>query len=145
MTDLPAASTAMYNADRVAHAWGITVDEVSPGTATVRMTVTKEMTNGLGVCHGGILFAFADTAMAYGSNSEDVASFSTTASIEWLRPAHEGARLTATSTHIDSRGRNAIHDVVVTDEDGATIALVRGQTLATGKSVIDVSNAHAPQ
>jgi acyl-CoA thioesterase len=107
------------------------------------MTVTKSMTNGLGVCHGGILFAFADTAMAYGSNEAGDATFSTNATIEWVTPAREGARLTATSTRVATRGKSAVHDITVTDENGATVALVRGQTLSTGGSVIDISDAHA--
>ena len=125
----------MNRADRVAEEFSMSVDEVTTGRATVSMTVTDAMTNGLGVCHGGLIFTLADTAMAYGSNSEDVAAFSTSASIEWLRPAKAGVRLTATSTKVASRGRNAVHDVVVIDEYGDTVAMVRGQTLATDQSV----------
>ena len=143
MTELPPALASMYAADRVAHDWGITVGDVGPGTATIHMTVTKPMTNGLGVCHGGILFAFADTAMAYGSNEAGEATFSTNATVEWVAPAREGAQLSATSTRVATRGKSSVHDIVVTDETGATIALVRGQTLTTGRSVIEISDAHA--
>jgi acyl-CoA thioesterase len=143
MTELPPALASMYAADRVAHGWGITVGDVGPGTATIHMTVTKSMTNGLGVCHGGILFAFADTAMAYGSNEGGDATFSTNATIEWVAPAREGTRLSATSTRVATRGKSAVHDIIVTDDAGETVALVRGQTLSTGRSVVDISDAHA--
>ena len=35
---------------------------------TVAMEVTAAMLNGHGVCHGGLLFALADTALAHASN-----------------------------------------------------------------------------
>ena len=41
---------------------GVEVLEVRPGRVTIRMTVRPEMTNGFKVCHGGISFAFADSA-----------------------------------------------------------------------------------
>ena len=120
----------------------MSVDEVTNGCATVSMTVTDAMTNGLGVCHGGLVFTLADTAMAYGSNSEDLAAFSTSATIEWIRPARAGVRLTASSTRVASRGRNEIHDVVVVDEHGDMVAMVRGQTLATDQSVTELADHH---
>ncbi len=128
-------SAAMHAEDRVAHELGMSIDHADVGTASISMTVVESMCNGLGVCHGGILFTFADTAMAHASNADNERSFSTTASIEWLRPARVGDRLTAVSTVVDTRGRNTIHDIVVTNQDGDRIALVRGQTLTVGGPV----------
>lgn len=130
-SDAEAAADVLYGADNVASAMGMAVTSVDVGTATLEMTVTEDMVNGLGVCHGGLIFTLADTAMAYGSNSGGESAFSTTATIEWLRPARLGDRLSATSTAIARRGRNCVHDVVVTNAEGEVIALVRAQTLAT--------------
>lgn len=132
MTD---ASAAMHARDDVAHLLGITITHAKPGLAVVAMTVTKEMTNGLDVCHGGLLFTLADTAMAHDSNSGNERAFSTTASIEWVQPARLGDHLVATSRAVARRGRNTIHDVTVTNADGDTIALVRGETLTVGGPV----------
>lgn len=118
----------MYSADNVAALFDMSVIDVEIGRATIEMTVTEEMTNGLGVCHGGLIFTLADTAMAYASNAGSHSAVSTTASIEWLRRAHSGDRLSATSTAVARRGRNTVHDVVVTN-DGDVIALVRAHTL----------------
>jgi acyl-CoA thioesterase len=123
------SGTEMYDDDAAARAFGMSILDVAPGVATVEMTVTEQMTNGLDVCHGGVIFTLADTAMAYASNAGDHWAFSTTATIEWLRPAHLGDVLTATSSTVARRGRNTIHDVVVTAADGETIALVRAHTL----------------
>lgn len=119
----------MYSADNVAELFDMEVTAVDAGTATVEMTVTEEMTNGLDVCHGGLVFTLADTAMAYASNAGDHSAVSTTASIEWLRPAHSGDHLSATSTTVAVRGRNTVHDVTVTRADGEVVAMVRAHTL----------------
>jgi acyl-CoA thioesterase len=134
-------AAAMRSADEVAHTHDMSVDHVGADCATVSMTVTAEMANGLGVCHGGLVFTLADTAMAYASNAGDERTMSTTATIDWLRPARVGARLTATSTLTAARGRNAIHDIVVTDESGAVVALVRGQTLRIGGRITEAVDA----
>ena len=126
----------MHARDRVAHAMGMSIDAVAVGSATVSMTVGDDMVNGLGVCHGGILFTLADTAMAHASNAGDERTLSTTASIEWIRPARVGERLRAVSAVVAHRGRNTIHDIVVTNEAGDTVALVRGQTLTLGGRVV---------
>ena len=60
---------------------------------------------------------------------------STTATIDWLRSARAGDRLSATSRVVDQRGRNTIHDIEVLDQDGNRIAIVRGQTLTVGGPV----------
>ncbi|MBG7604668.1 MAG: hotdog fold thioesterase [Actinobacteria bacterium] len=130
-------SAAMHARDDVARLLGIEIGEVAADRATASMTVTEPMTNGLDVCHGGLLFTLADTAMAYASNSDDARSFSTTASIEWLNPAHIGDHLTASCAAVARRGRNTVYDVEVRrDGDGVVIALLRGQTLTVGGSVV---------
>lgn len=125
----------MHANDRVAHKLDMTIDQVAVGSAVVSMTVVNSMCNGLDVCHGGIIFTLADTAMAHASNAGGKRTLSTTASIEWLRAAKMGDRLTATSSVVDQRGRNTIHDIDVVDQSGNRIALVRGQTLTLGGAV----------
>jgi acyl-CoA thioesterase len=48
---------------------GISVNMVGPGEASLSMTVTRAMTNGHGIAHGGFIFLLADTAFAYACNS----------------------------------------------------------------------------
>ncbi|MEM1334284.1 MAG: hotdog fold thioesterase [Actinomycetota bacterium] len=128
-------SAAMHAQDRVAQAWEMEVEHAAVGSASVSMTVTEHLCNGLGVCHGGVVFTLADTAMAHASNAGGERTLSTTASIEWIRAARVGDRLTATSATVDHRGRNTIHDIDVVDQRGQRVALVRGQTLTLGGDV----------
>ncbi len=125
---LTEASVAMHANDDVAHELGMEIVSSEPGAAVVAMTVTPSMTNGLDVCHGGIIFTLADTAMAHASNAAGGRTLSTTASIEWIRAVTVGERMVATSAVSATRGRNAVHDVTVCVGD-ETVAMVRGQTL----------------
>jgi len=134
MTD---ASAAMHNRDHVAKELGIEITHAEVGLAVVSMTVEERMTNGLGVCHGGLLFTLADTAMAHASNAGNERTLSTTASIEWISIARIGDHLVATSRAVAQRGRNTVHDITVTNGNGDTVALVRGQTLTLGGPVLD--------
>lgn len=137
MSEVTAASVAMHQRDDLAQGLGIVINGAELGAASASMTVTDAMTNGLGTCHGGIIFSLADTVMGHGSNAGDEKSLATTASIEWIKAAYAGNRLTATSRVVATRGRNTVHDVDVLNEAGETIAIFRGQTLTLGGSVVD--------
>lgn len=137
MSDITAASAAMHERDDVAQGLDIVIDGAEHGAASASMTVTDAMTNGLGTCHGGIVFSLADTVMGHASNAGDEKSLATTGSIEWIKAAYAGDRLTATSRTVATRGRNTVHDVDVRNAAGDTIAIFRGQTLTLGGSVIE--------
>ena len=47
-------SAAMHARDPVARGLGASIDRAVPGSATVSMVATEQMTNGFGVCDGGI-------------------------------------------------------------------------------------------
>ncbi len=59
---------AMYARDNVARGLAIEIEEVRPRYA--RMTVREDMLNSHRICHGGVIFTFADSAYAYACNSE---------------------------------------------------------------------------
>lgn len=123
-----AAVAAMLGRDYVFGSLGVELLEVGPGRGTVAMTVRREMTNGHALCHGGYLFLLADEALAVASNSYDDVAVAVSASIEFLAPAREGQRITATAAEVARAGRRGVFDVVVTDEDGAPLATFRGVT-----------------
>lgn len=106
---------------------GITVEEMGRGYARIAMTVTEPMLNSARLCHGGIVFAFADSAVGLAGCSHGPQALSQSASITWLRTAHEGDRLTAEARDLAWQGRTGLLDVVVTNQDGEQVALVRAQ------------------
>ncbi len=94
------------------------------------MTVRDEHCNGLGVCHGGLIFTLADTAMAFASNADGSRAFATNAEVDFVNAARAGDHLVAVCTTIVQRGRAAVHDVEVRAGD-TVVAVFRGRTLAT--------------
>ncbi len=123
----------MFAEDRASNNLGISLDSTGDGVAVVSMTITDDMVNGLGIGHGGLVFALADSAMAFATNGTGTPAVAVQAEIDWLRPARLGARLTATAARIHGKGRNAITDVTVRDEAGDTIAVFRGRTRLVNK------------
>ncbi len=80
-----AVGEAMYARDSASQALGMALDEIRPGYARTRMTVRADMLNGHGTCHGGIVFALADSAFAFACNSYDVVTVAAGCSIEFPR------------------------------------------------------------
>ncbi len=101
--------------------------EVQPGCVRLAMTVRQDMLNGHRTCHGGIIFALADTAFAFACNSHGQAMVAAGASIEFLAPAVGGERLIATATETSRSGRHGIYDVAVTRSSGESLAHFRGR------------------
>jgi acyl-CoA thioesterase len=122
-----AAVQSLYLADRASQSLGIEILDVAPGRVRIAMTVRPDMVNGYGMCHGGIVFAFADSAFAFACNSYGDPMVAAGASIEFLAPTPSGERVTATATETSRSARHGIYDVVVTSASGAALAHFRGR------------------
>jgi acyl-CoA thioesterase len=122
------AVDALYSADPAAQALGIAVLEVAPGSARLAMTVRPDMLNCYRSCHGGIVFALADTAFAYACNSRGEAMVAAGASIEYLAPVAVGERLVATASETSRGDRHGIYDVAVATDAGEVRAHFRGRS-----------------
>jgi acyl-CoA thioesterase len=67
-TTISGLSHPILKNDYASEWMGIEVLALSDGHAIVRMTLRQEMLNGFGMAHGGMIFAFADTAFALACN-----------------------------------------------------------------------------
>ena len=112
--------------DKTSSALGVTIESVGPGTAELSMAVQESMTNGHGTCHGGYIFAFADTAFAFACNTHNQRCVAQHCEINYLAPARTGMRLRASACERRRVGRNGVYDVTIADETGAIIAEFRG-------------------
>jgi acyl-CoA thioesterase len=131
MTPLEVAQSAvasMFRTDRASLSLGIEILDAAPGSVRIAMTVRPEMLNGHGLCHGGILFTFADSAFAFACNSYGEPMVAAGASIEFLAPASDGERLTAVASEITRTSRSGIYDVRIADHAGGSIAVFRGRS-----------------
>jgi acyl-CoA thioesterase len=130
MNETSAASAAVeahYTDDRAAHSLGIELLSVSAGAVQIAMRVRDDMLNGHGTCHGGFVFALADTAFGYACNSHGAAMVAAGASIEFLAPSSRGERLIATASETSRGERHGIYDVTIRDEAGGVRAHFRGR------------------
>jgi acyl-CoA thioesterase len=118
---------SLYVADLASQSLGIEIIDVARGRVQIAMTVRPDMVNGYGMCHGGIVFAFADSAFAFACNSYGGPMVAAGASIEFLAPTPSGERLTATATEVARSARHGIYDVTVSAASGAVLAHFRGR------------------
>ncbi len=121
--------------DRASEWLGIEVLEVAEGHAVIAMTLREEMMNGFGTTHGGMIFAFADSAFAMACNPPDgdgdSVSVASGVDINFLAPTHTGQRITAVAKLHQKQGRSGLYDVQVFtgDADSPTvIAEFRGRS-----------------
>ncbi len=124
----------MYAADLASQTLGIEVVTAEPGRAVTVMTIRPNQCNGLGVCHGGLIFTLADTAMAFATNASGDRAFATHAEVDFVNAARAGDRLTAECVRVVERGRSGVSDVTVRNQDDVVVAVFRGRTLATAPS-----------
>jgi acyl-CoA thioesterase len=123
-----AVAACMYAADNAARSWGVEIAEIRPHCAVARMTVRDDMLNSHGVCHGAMLFALADTAFAYASNSENRATLASTCTITFSEAVQAGAVLTAVAEKRVRGRRTGVYDVTVSNGNGAVVAVFRGNS-----------------
>jgi acyl-CoA thioesterase len=112
---------------------GVEILEVKPARVTLRMAVREDMTNGFGMCHGGVTFAFADSALAFASNSEGKVTVSIENSMTYPAAVRVGDLLLADAEQEASSQRLAYYRVRVTRGDGAVVALFRGTVFRTDR------------
>lgn len=120
------SAATMFASDAASPGLGMRIASVAPGAATLTMAVRPDMLNGHGICHGGFIFALADSAFAFACNSYNQMVVAQQNQITYLSPGRGGERLTAVATEVDRTGRSGIYDVVVSGEDGRRVALFRG-------------------
>lgn len=126
----------MYENDRAAQWLGIRLDNIQEGSASMSMSVTGDMLNGHSICHGGMIFAFADTAFAYACNSRNVKTVALSCVINFLLPAKEGDILIAEANEVALKGKTGIYDIVIKRQSGEVIAQFRGTSYSLKDPVV---------
>lgn len=121
----------MLEADAFSRWLGIELVAIAPGTATVRMRVRPEMTNGFGVGHGGVTFALADSAFAFACNTHGRVTMSVDSAMSYPVSVAVGDRLTAIAVEESTAGPLGFYRVTVMREDRTTVALFRGTAYRT--------------
>ena len=117
---LSGATHPILENDYASEWMGIEVLAVSDGHATIRMTLRQEMLNGFGMAHGGMIFAFADSAFALACNPvnptpEEADNITVAAGVDinFLKPAYRGQMITAVADRRSSSGRSGLYDIQI--------------------------------
>jgi phenylacetic acid degradation protein PaaD len=128
------SAATMWAGDAASQALGMVLDEVRPGYARMSMRVRADMVNGHSLCHGGLVFALADSAFAFACNSYNRVAVAQACDIVFVAPARLGDVLVAEAVERSRFGRNGIYDVTVTagadggSGGGGLVAEFRGRS-----------------
>ena len=115
---------------------GIEIIEIKAGYAKTKMTVRKEMINGLGIVHGGIAFSIADSTFAFACNNRNNLSVALDTSINFLKPVHVGDTLIAETKEIHNGKSTGLYQITIANQKGHTVALFKGTCFRTNKKLI---------
>jgi acyl-CoA thioesterase len=141
MADLQAlaelAGKAMFERDPASQALGMLLAEIKPGYARMTMAVRPDMLNGHQTCHGGYIFMLADSAFAFACNSHNHNTVGAGCTIDYLAPGRLGDLLTAVAVEQALSGKTGVYDVKVSNQEGRTVALLRGKSHRVGGLVAE--------
>src|SRR5438093_6981774 len=112
---------------------GIEIIEIKDGYSKIQMHLKKEMLNGFGVLHGGIIFSLADSAFAFACNNRNNLSVALDVSISFNKSVGVADTLIAEATEIHNGKSTGLYLVSVTSQHNEQIALFKGTCFRTGK------------
>jgi acyl-CoA thioesterase len=139
-----AVGAHMFAADRASRGLGMRILALGEGTARLEMAVREDMLNGHDICHGGFITTLADSAFAFACNSRNQLTVAAGLTVDFLAPARRGDVLTADAVEVSLSGRTGVYDIVVTNQSGARVALVRGRSASlSGRTVMPAAGSGA--
>ena len=94
------------------------------------------MLNGFDIAHGGVTFAFADSALAVASNVYNNLSVALETSMSFTAPAKLGDTLTAEATEISRTNKIGVYNIRITNQDRVTVGHFKGTVYRTSKNLL---------
>lgn len=132
-----ATASVMFERDEATKSLGMRIVKIGPGYAQLTMPVRPDMLNGHQTCHGGFIFALADSAFAFSCNSYNRNTVASGCTIDYLAPGRAGDVLTAEAIEQSRAGRTGVYDVTVSNQAGIRIALFRGRSYQIKGEVLE--------
>ncbi len=121
----------MIERDHFSRWLGIEVVEIAPRRSTCRITIRAEMVNGFGVCHGGVTYSLADSALAFACNTHGRVTMAIENNIGYPAGVAVGDILTAVAVEDSATNRLGFYSVKVTNQGGIVVAMFRGTVYRT--------------
>ena len=116
---------------------GSQIEEARAGYCRLSMLLRDDMLNGHDIAHGGMVFALADTCLAYVCNGANERAVAASASITFLGKAEVGETLIAEGAEVAREGRSGVTRVSVRTADGRAIAEFTGTSRTIGGSIVE--------
>ncbi|MCT3763589.1 PaaI family thioesterase [Elizabethkingia anophelis] len=128
----------MLNQDEFSKWMGIKLIAVKENYCLIEMPVRKEMLNGLKTVHGGVTFAFADSALAFSSNNSGDAAVALNCVINFTAAGKEGDIFRAESKLVNETRKTAVYDINITNQEQKLVAKFTGTVYKIGKKVTEL-------
>jgi acyl-CoA thioesterase len=127
----------MMEDDKFSQWLGIEVVEIKEGISKIKMTVRKEMMNGLGIVHGGVAFSLADSAFAFACNNRNVLSVALDTAINFLKPVHVNDVLVAEAKELHNGKSTGLYHITITNQHDHVVAMFKGTCFRTNRKLIE--------
>jgi acyl-CoA thioesterase len=125
----------MWEKDFFSQWMGLELIEAGKSTCRLSYRVRKDMLNGFGIVHGGILFSASDSAFAFACNSHGRISVALDVSITFTKAALLDDLLFVEASELHLGKKTAVYDVRTTNLKGELIALFKGTCYRTSKEL----------
>ncbi|HRP32988.1 MAG TPA: hydroxyphenylacetyl-CoA thioesterase PaaI [Agriterribacter sp.] len=137
-SDISALAVAeeILNRDNFSRWLGIKLLEIGEGYSKIEMEIRDEMINGLGIVHGGVSFALADSAFALACNSRNNLSVAWDTSITFTRASKLWDVLTAEANEVHNGKSTGLYTVTITNQRNEQVALFKGTCFRMTKRAI---------
>jgi len=116
----------MLSSDAFSQWLGIEVLGSESGYCKIGMKIRDEMVNGFGVCHGGITYSLADSALAFASSSRGNISLALENNINYTKKVEVGDRLTAETEELQNGRTIGVYKVRIFNQKEELVAEFRG-------------------
>jgi acyl-CoA thioesterase len=123
----------MMDRDAFSQWMGIEILSIKKGSVELQMTITKEMTNGFKIAHGGIAYSLADSALAFSSNTYGIQSVTIESTMSHIKPLKEGETIKAVAKELQLSGKFGRYLIEVINEKNEVAAVFYGTVFRTGK------------
>lgn len=120
------AQQLMYDHDAFSQLLNMNILSVGEGSVVVEMPIDASMLNGFGICHGGVMFSLADSALAFASNSHGRKAVSIETSISNVKAVGQGDILVATAKEISLSHKLGIYLVDIHNQHEELVATFKG-------------------
>src|SRR5699024_12526196 len=102
---------------------GIEVLKIEPGYAKIKMDIRPEMGNGFDIIHGGVRHSFADSALAFASNSYGRIAVALETNISYHKPVHKEDVLRAETEELSLGRTTCVYNIFVTNQHDDKLAI----------------------